>query len=532
MKRLQITILLLNVLIYGTLPSFSIASESEPETISVEFFEAPLSDILFMVAEKTETSFILNAPEQTISWVQNDIPVYSLLEEFLSVVQSVGLVLHETGTNRNVFTITDSSTPLSTSRDSLGYIHLRHIPSDVLKDSSEVLYKDRLAINPLEGTSVVLLSGDPLDVRQFMSVVKKVDVAKEPDISTYRFKHISTRMGLKSLEDSKVVETFYPDFWNRSILIKGTEYERSVALVLLNNLDQPQIGWVDKLEYIHTTETDNIIPLLNATCGNVTVYKVAEDRILLSGYEEDVERASNILNKIDGAGLQVKVEAVIAYLTDREYKELGTRIKVNSGDFRFNINDPLFGNSIGLLSEAVESFFRLEVSGEDSTNHGQIISSPVLTVLNGETARLHVGQNVPIIKETNVDNGDENSSATSIERQDVGVTFNVTPIISPSAEFVNLKLDQVISHITAGTELEQQFSDIVIDKQELSSSIRVADGQTIFLGGLSVDEEGHHLERIPLLGYIPILGNIFSYKSDRTENRNLVVSIRVNIIGG
>ncbi|MGL1932714.1 MAG: hypothetical protein OCC45_13295 [Desulfotalea sp.] len=529
MRKLKTLFLILIISNVFVLNSF--AEIKDPSKyISVDFDQAALSDILFLVSEKTGDSFVLAvAPKTKLTWVQKDIPVTRLTSNFLNALTSIGLIVQMSD---GVLLITDSSSPVATSVNSLSYYRLRYISSDVLKETSEVLYRNRMAINPLEGTPVVLLAGDPVDVTQFIKLLKSIDIPDEPAVSSYRFKHISTRSGMSALEATKSISdnSYYPDYFNRSIILKGDEIERNIAISVLKRIDVPQVGWVDSLEYIHITEAQNIIDIVKASCGSVTPYIVASDRILLSGPEKDVQIASALIHKIDGSGMQVKVEAVIAYLTDKEYKDLGTRLKISTNNFRFSLNDPLLGNALSLLSEDIETFFNFTVKAEEKENHGQIISSPVLTVLNGKTARLHVGQNVPLETSRNVDKNDGQSTATSIERHDIGVTFQITPTITPDGEFVYVKLDQIISQITPSSDLDQDFSDAVFDKQELSSSIKIANGNTVFLGGLAVDEKGNYLEKIPLLGDIPLLGNLFTYRSDKIENRNLVVSLRVNVI--
>ena len=73
--------------------------------------------------------------------------------------------------------------------------------------------------------------------------------------------------------------------------------------------------------------------------------------------------------------------------------------------------------------------------------------------------------------------------------------------------------------------------DIIVDKKEIKSTVLVADGDTIFLGGLRSEEKGKAKDYIPFLGELPILGKLFTYDVEQLENRHLIVSLRVNVIG-
>lgn len=510
--------------------------KSPDNYFSVEFDQAPLSDILFFVAEQTGKAFVLDAPDTKLSWVQTNIFRAELYKEFRNIVSSAGLIIQESGRNNKITVISSEPKAISSISNSVAYYKLKFLNTDSLQDTSEILYKNRLAINPLPDTKVVLLSGDPQDVKQFIELIQSADTPKETDLMVYRLKNVSVKTARIALIEIGVFEdnSFYPDYWNRSIVVRGDQYQQSIAQLLLSAIDVPYEGIVDSMQFVTTVTPEAAIEILQGVYNSVIVRKVAEDRILLSGESNQVEKAIVLLNKIDGAGLQVKIEAVVAYLTDREYRKLGIKYNYIADTGRyFTLTESATGTTIGLLADEFEALLSWSVEAEDNISHGSIISSPVLTVLNGKSARLHVGQNVPYISEANVDKNDGSTTGTSIKRQDVGVTFNVTPVISPDGQFVTVQLDQVISAISPESEVENHFQDIVLDKQELSSNVKIADGQTIFLGGLSVDEEGNYTEKIPLLGDIPIIGKyLFSYTADTVEKRNLVVSLRVKVIGG
>jgi general secretion pathway protein D len=112
----------------------------------------------------------------------------------------------------------------------------------------------------------------------------------------------------------------------------------------------------------------------------------------------------------------------------------------------------------------------------------------------------------------------------------VGITFKVQPYIEPSGDFIHLKVDQIVSNITGDSALGQQAVDIVFDKKEISSTVVVADGDTIFLGGLRSDELGTATDQIPFFSSLPFIGPLFTYDADKHERRHLVVSLRVNVI--
>lgn len=506
--------------------------------ISVEFNEAPLTDIVIMVSEYTGQSFVISAPEDIfLSWIEPNIYKLDLLDSFRLAIISAGLTLHKVDGKKGLHVIRKIASVIPNSKASLGFYHLQNITPEALKDTSEVLYGGSLSINVLEETNVVIFSGSPPLVSQFLDLLEKIDVPNDTDILSIRLKHVSVSSASKALTDTKLLQdnNFFADHWNRSIVIKGTVYERQVAKAIISSIDKPQIGWIDRLEYIHSVDSESVVALLNGAAPNVEVRGVASDRILISGFEKDVEKASVLLHKVDGSGLQVKVEAIIAYLTDRQFNELGIKLSHTSdtGKYALNSNliDTLISSNTGILLDYFNDVLGITFAAEDGIAHGELLSSPVLTVLNGEEARIHVGQNVPYLSKANFNQNDGESTGTSIERQDIGLTFTVKPVIEPDGDFIHLKVNQVVSNITDDSQLSQDAVDITIDKKEISSTVLVADGDTIFLGGLRSEENGQATDFIPFLGELPFVGKLFTYKSEQKENRHLIVSLRVNVIG-
>jgi type II secretory pathway component GspD/PulD (secretin) len=506
--------------------------------ISVEFNQAPLTEIIMLVSEYSGQAFVVSSQEEIfLSWIEQNILKDDLLNRFKKVVIGAGLTLNSVHGRRELFVIKKDAVAVANSAESLGFYPLQNLDPEALKDTSEILYAGSLAINSLEGSNVVIFSGSPDLVAQFVGLLQKIDKPRKNDFEVIRLKNISVKTGIKALSDTKLIEnnTFYPDYWNRSILVKGSNYERNVALAVLTAIDKPQVGWIDQLEFVHTVDTTAATALLSSACENVTIRTVASDRILLSGNEKDVEKASVLLHRIDGTGLQVKVEAIIAYLTDREFKELGIKLKFqdshNSHALNGNLIDTLVSKNTGLLLNYFNDFLGITVAAEEGRAHGEILSSPVLTVMNGQEARIHVGQNVPFLSKANFNKNDGKETGTSIQRKDIGITFRIKPSIEPNGEFVYLTVNQEVSNITDDSELSQNAVDIIVDKKEISSTVLVADGDTIFLGGLRSEENGTAKDFIPFLGELPIIGKLFTYDVAQKQNRHLIVSLRVNVVG-
>jgi general secretion pathway protein D len=189
-----------------------------------------------------------------------------------------------------------------------------------------------------------------------------------------------------------------------------------------------------------------------------------------------------------------------------------------------NANGGQFGFGGNLGSNAVFGFVVNAVKADTASN---VLSTPSVMTLDNSQARILVGQNVPLATGQALSNNFDNAFRT-VQRQDIGIALDVRPQINAGGT-IKLTLRQEVSSI-ATSIVTQNIPDIILNKREINTTVTVDDGQIIALGGLIDENERRAIEKVPLLGDIPFLGNLFRSKSrDRTKT-NLMVFIRPTII--
>jgi general secretion pathway protein D len=176
--------------------------------------------------------------------------------------------------------------------------------------------------------------------------------------------------------------------------------------------------------------------------------------------------------------------------------------------------------TLGLLARA------LEQSGS-----GNILSTPNLLTLDNEEAKIVIGQNVPFItgRYTNTGtglNGTVNPFQT-IERKDVGLTLRVRPQISESGT-IKLVIAQEVSSVQPSSV--NAASGPITNKRSIDSTVLVDDGGIVVLGGLLQDEYADNQEKVPLLGDLPLFGNLFKNQSRSRKKTNLMVFMRPVVV--
>lgn len=166
------------------------------------------------------------------------------------------------------------------------------------------------------------------------------------------------------------------------------------------------------------------------------------------------------------------------------------------------------------------------INAVQSDTKSNILSTPSIVTLDNQEAKLLVGQEIPITTGEALSKNFDNAFRT-VQRQNVGIQLEVTPQINDGGT-VKLAIRQEVSSIAG--PVSNNFSDLILNKREIQTTVTVDDGQIIALGGLLDDNERRTLEKIPLLGDIPGLGQLFRSRSRARSKTNLMVFIRPTIL--
>ncbi len=166
------------------------------------------------------------------------------------------------------------------------------------------------------------------------------------------------------------------------------------------------------------------------------------------------------------------------------------------------------------------------INAVKSDTESNILSTPSVLTLDNQEASILVGQEVPVTTGEALSENFDNQFRT-VQRQNVGVQLEVRPQIN-SGGSIKLFLRQEVSSVAG--PVASDSSDLIINKREIETTVTVDDGDILALGGLLDDNERRTIEKIPLLGDIPVLGNLFKSKSKSRAKTNLMVFIRPTIL--
>jgi general secretion pathway protein D len=174
--------------------------------------------------------------------------------------------------------------------------------------------------------------------------------------------------------------------------------------------------------------------------------------------------------------------------------------------------------SLGALARALEA---------DQKNN--VLSTPNILTLDNEEAKIVVGQNVPFVTGSYTQTTAAASSPfQTIERKDVGLTLRVTPQVTEGGT-VKLKVFQEVSSVVPTTS-SVRSADLITNKRSVENTVLADDGQIIVIGGLIQDDTKNNDSKVPILGDIPYLGNLFKYKTRNRDKTNLMIFLRPYVL--
>ena len=253
----------------------------------------------------------------------------------------------------------------------------------------------------------------------------------------------------------------------------------------------------------------------------------ATNTLLIHATPAEYDRILGILHRLDVPPRQVLVEATIVEVTLTDDLRYGVQYLFQDGDVSARLNAGTdFANEPG-FTLTLDSSPEVIVDALADRTEVNVVSSPNLMILNNESARLVVGDQVPVaVRQAQDVDEDETVFVSSVEFRDTGVIFDVTPRINSSGA-VTLDITQEVSSVSRvdAATLTPTISQRIID-----SSVSVDTGETIVLGGLFSNSARRSRSGIPVLKDIPVAGHLFGRTSRGSGRTELIVLITPRIV--
>ena len=260
----------------------------------------------------------------------------------------------------------------------------------------------------------------------------------------------------------------------------------------------------------------------------------ANRMLLITATRDEYTRIAGILERIDVPPDQVLLEATIAEVTLNDELRYGLRWFFQDGQQRrqFTFTDILVG-AVAPTFPGFSYFFnglntQIALDALSAVTDVNIVSSPTLTVLDGRQATLQVGDEVPIITQQVVGVQDPDAPVVnSVTYRNTGIILSIVPTIQEEGRVV-LEIEQEVSEVGATTS--STINSPTIQQRRIATTVVVDDGESLAIGGLMQDRSSRGVDQVPILGDVPLLGNLFKSKRDTVRRTELLIVMTPRIV--
>jgi general secretion pathway protein D len=375
---------------------------------------------------------------------------------------------------------------------------------------------------------------------------------------------------------------------SNSILLSGEKEARLRIRVLIAHLDTPlQSGGDTQVRYLQNADAEKIAAKLKeqiagassgapagapgapsaaaqAERGTIIWADPATNALVITATPKVMRNLMSVIDKLDIRRAQVLVEAIIVDVDLSKSASLGVNWAVygqgSTAVPAAAFNSPVNGTSIADVVELVASpttalangtaiptggilgvgrvasnglNFGALLSAIRSDTNSNVVATPSTVTTDNQEATLKVASEVPFLTGQFTSTGSSNSSVTpfqTIQREEVGTILKITPQINEGGAAVMLKIDLESSSVVPKDAGPEGAVDLTTNKRTVSTRVLIEDGGIVVLGGLTNADYSRQETRVPFLGAIPFLGQLFKTRSGSADRTDLMVFIRPKIL--
>lgn len=434
-----------------------------------------------------------------------------------------------------------------------------------------------------EPSNTLIITGKASTVNRLLEVVKRVDVMGDKKEQVIPLKYASAsdladvlndlaRESGKEAQPATLQTQVVADKRTNALIISGSDRARARIQQLVSRLDTQEQGQGNtRVWYLKYAKADKLVEVLTGVTQKLTEEKngaaktttssgngisiTADEQtnsLVVTADQGILQQLDEVIAKLDIRRAQVLVEAIIVEVQDGKGLNLGVQwanknvgaqqftktglpifnaaqgiseFKAQGGITSDNPAYDLFKNYNGLAAGFFNGDWGVLLTALNTDNKNDILSTPSIVTLDNKEAAFNVGQDVPVLSGSQTTSGDNIYS--TVERKTVGTKLKVTPQIN-EGDSVLMEIEQEVSSVD--TSATSSSLGPTFNTRTIQNAVLVKSGETVVLGGLMDDASKQEVSKVPLLGDIPLLGQLFRYTSNEKSKRNLMVFIRPTII--
>ena len=571
--------------IFTALLSLSLVAQDQ----NIFYKDADIKTFAQDIALLTDKTIILDPRVKGVISIYSDAPLdsESIWEVFISTMEVQGYNVLKDG---NIYRVIPSQEGVKNfSEDgplagSIGseVIKLRFSSAKDIVNAVKPIVGVRSYIVALQNDREVLIADDADNIKRVRDIIRNLDSELDTSISDFKLKNLSAIEALRLINslksdpntrfDKLAVATFQG---SNKLIFSGpleivTRAKRVISQLDLDN----SLNENTKVIYLNYSQAEDILKILKDVSASFNQEQNIDYKTVITSHEETnsivirsnpqtIKTLTSIVEQLDIRRPQVFVEAIIVEISDESAKALGVDT-IYSGDATNNTPIALSrfpsttspdllslaisaddDSNLGANTSAASSLLSTRglvagvgniIDGEDNfamllsvlkdDSNSNILSTPSAVVMDNEEASLLVGQEIQVTTGEWLGTNNLTPFRTTA-REEIGIKLEVKPQIN-EADSVALFIRQEVSSI-AGSQLPNS-SDLITNKREIETTVLADNGEILVLGGLISEDIQESVNKVPLLGDLPIIGALFRSSAKSVEQRNLMIFLRPTIL--
>jgi len=539
--------------------------------INLNFKNLDIKNFIKMVAKITHKNILLNGNiNGKVNFIAvkpvNEKDLYNIL---LDILQSKGYTIVETPsgylevvTNDRAFKMAKmgkSDIPQVTTN----IIHLNYIsPSKAASQIKPFLSNLGKVVAPAEA-SFIVVTDFPINLEKIKYILKQIDVNteqnKSKEVNFVKLKNMKASV-LASKLNNIVSNLFNPkeykiitdDNTNSLIIVTSDKniYNKIVNYIRELDVKERKINQdallktkIVRLKNSDAKEVFKIIDLVvkKRFKKNPPIITLDEtgNSIILIGKKYEVSVLGSLIKAVDKPKQQVFIKVRILEISNLKTQQIGTKLGIiggsasNSGLYTFsaNLGGPAIAidnlSALGISVPTLKQGLALGATFDllETTGAAKKLSEPSLLCLNNVPSTIYVGKTESVIVQSTVGANANDLTKNTYARQDIGLKLTVKPRIDIDNK-VAINIKGVIEDILPGSQIGLPITS----KREIDSTTIVKNGQSVIIGGLIKDNKDVTVDKVPLLGDIPILGQLFKHNKVTKDQTTLVIALTPYIV--
>lgn len=269
--------------------------------------------------------------------------------------------------------------------------------------------------------------------------------------------------------------------------------------------------------------------------GEVTIIADPDtNSLLIRTKPNNIEMVKMILADLDRPVAQVLIKVLIAEVTHDKGSDIGAEFSIlnmrPSGlgqQGGTNFLGPAANLGGGLVAQILEQDFTATIRALETAGKLDVLSRPYILASDNQLASITVGQEVPFITRSQLT--EQNTTINTIEYSDIGILLDVIPHINPDG-LVILDVAPEISALTGSSvPISETVSAPIFAKRSAQSRVAIRNGQTVVIGGLMEDRRTETINKVPLVGDIPLLGEAFKRREKKNTKTELLIFLTPHV---